>query len=181
MKKVNLIFIIVFVIQSHIAFSQSEDSLSFIDFGIGVGNTPNMHGAINLGLSRGLYSYLASFTEHNMIFGHSGIMYHELNIKIGPYYSFSKNTFLSISAGLSFIFNPFKSDIDQTSEYNINSNKPYSETIEDNYLVNVPVQIRLNIRIYNKSSIGLKGTYNKMLNKYVENKSTVLIFYALGF
>jgi hypothetical protein len=171
MNKRNLIIVILFM-QLHTVFSQTKDSLSMVEVGIGTGYTNSAHGAVNVGYSLSFNNILASFMEYNMFFDKEEILFHEVNVKFGPYIKFDKNSYFAMSTGLSYMFH--SSITGKQSGYSV------STVNQDNNLISVPFQVKLNVGIYDKLSFGIKGTFNKMIKENIENKSSFLIYLALS-
>jgi len=122
-----------------------------------------------------LGNVIANFIDYNMAIGSPGVLFHEINFKLGPYYRFNKYSYIAVSTGMSFIYNS-KPD----GEYDYDG---YFGRVsyEDKYLLSIPIQGKLNIDLNSKFCIGLKGTYNKMFDTNAKDKTTVLIYLALGF
>jgi len=179
MKK-QLSIIILFIVIPFAMFSQEleDDNFHFLDVGTGAGYTQSVHGAFNIALSNSMGSVMANFLDYNLYFGKSDMLFHEINFKIGPYYKINKYSYVTVSSGLSFMFNLSKSN---WKDVNVrDSPLPVHTYDNDNYLINIPVQVKLNIAVYKNFCIGVKGTYNKMLTKSIEDKCTVLMYVSLG-
>ncbi len=109
MKKVLIINILIII--TNYVYSQKNDSIQFIEFGLGIGN--NLHsneqkynGALSIGVAKNINNYLINYLEYNMSFQSNEIYYHELSYKVGPYYRFWKESYFALAAGVSIIFNP---------------------------------------------------------------------------
>lgn len=180
MKKLLLIIVLITVIPLAVFCQKEENEVEnfhFLEIGVGAGYTRQVHGAFNIALSNSIGRYMANFLDYNMVFGKSQVLFHEFSFKIGPYYQFSRYSYVAVSSGLSFIWNsPFaERDYDNFYRY-------YTTTYsEGKYLINIPLQTKLNIKVYKGCCIGLKGTYNKMIEKKVKDKATVLMYLAVGF
>lgn len=180
MKKLLAIVILLTIIPLAV-YCQSEENkvenFHFLEMGIGTGYTRQVHGAFNIAISNSLGRYIANFIDYNMVFGKSQVLFHEYSFKLGPYYKFGRYSYIAASSGLSFIWNsPFtERDYDNFHRY-------YTTTYsEGEYLINIPIQAKLNIGVYKGFCIGLKGTLNKIINEEVNNKATVLMYLSLGF
>lgn len=180
MKRLLSIVILLTVIP-RTAYCQKEENkvenFHFLEMGIGAGYSRQVHGAFNIAVSNSLGKYMANFIDYNMVLGKSQVLFHELSFKLGPYYQFGRYSYIAASSGLSFIWNsPFsKRDYDNFYHY-------YTTTYsEGEYLINIPIQAKLNIGVYKEFCIGLKGTINKVINEEVKDKSTVLMYLSMGF
>jgi len=176
-----LSIVILFTLIPLASYCQEEEnddrSTHFFEIGTGAGYTRQVHGAFNVALTNCLGRHMANFLDYNMVFGKSDVRFHEFSFKIGPYYQFNRYSYMAVSSGMSFIWNtPFtEQDYDNFYRY-------YTTTYsEGKYLINIPIQAKLNMGVYKGCCIGLKGTYNKMIEKSVEDKWTVLMYLAVGF
>jgi hypothetical protein len=97
------------------------------------------------------------------------IYLHETNIKIGPYFRFNPYSYAALSSGFSFMFNPSRK----------RDHPDY--TTWDNYLFNIPLQLRFNFGINEWLSLGLKLTYNMVLTEGGNDKGSVVVFAAYKF
>ncbi len=181
MKKL-LSIIILFIVIPFATYSQEkeekDDNFHFIDAGTGVSYTREVHGVLNVALTNSIGTFMANFIDYNLAFGKSDVLFHEFNFKIGPYYQFNRYSYIAVSSGVSLIWN---SGPVVDSEYD-NFYRYYTTTYsEDEFLLNIPIQAKLNIGVYKGYCIGFKGTYNKMIEKSVEDKWTVLMYLAVGF
>jgi hypothetical protein len=173
------VFSFLLLTSSQFVYSQKNDSLAFIEIGIGGGYTQSLHGAFNAGLSKNLTDHVAAFIEYNRFFGKSNLLFHEISLKFGPYYKFSPNSYIALSTGFSMFFNPSKPDIG-TTRINTGSGTINITTMdEDNYLINIPVQFRVHLGLDRKFGLGIKGTYNYVPNKSVEDKGSFLFYLAI--
>ena len=164
MKRSFLLICLTIFVSSGI-LSQDPDSIPVLNplkyFDLGFGGDPyNGFGAANAGLSLDVNDVLALFIEYNMYFENHEIHFHETNIKIGPYIRFNEISFISLSGGFSFIFNTASRLTDSGS---------------DNYMFNLPFQLKLNLGINKRISVGLKGNYNMMLVD-ADNMGSVVAF-----
>lgn len=174
MKRLSIIILFIaipFAIYSQ-EKEQKDDHFHFIEGGAGIGYTREAHGAFNVALTNSYNNVLANFIDYNLALGKSDVLSHEINFKIGPYYKFNKYSYVAVSSGMSFIWN--SSPIVDTGY----SKNTYAE---DEFLINIPIQAKLNIGVYKRYCIGFKGTYNEMIDKSVEDKGTVLMYLAVGF
>lgn len=183
MMKKLLSLIILFTAFTLAAYCQEapekkHQDFHFIEAGIGAGYTRLIHGAFNAALSNSLNKYIANFIDYNMAFGKSSTLFHEINFKLGPYYQFSRYSYIAVSSGISLIYNTEPMTKMGYSRYN---SQFYPGHLEPENLINIPIQAKLNIGVYKGCCIGFKGTLNKMVyNKDVEDKGTVLMYVALG-
>jgi hypothetical protein len=153
---------------------KEDDNFHFIESGIGagMGGSSTDGFGFNLGMANSLGKYMANFLDYNGYFNKSGINRHEVSIKIGPYLRIDKNSYLAVSTGASMFI---KSS---------NSSWGYKNGMyvyEEQYQINIPVQLKVNAGIYKGFCIGAKATYNKMIDKYNPDKASVLVYVALGF
>lgn len=181
MKKSCLIFVLLTTL-SLTSYSQDlgpkDTNFHFIELGMGAGYTRHIHGALNVALSNSLGKYMANFIDYNMALGKSNTLFQEISFKLGPYYRFGKYSYIAISSGVSIIHNSIPvSERDYDNFYGYY----YHTYSEPDYLINIPLQAKLNIGIYKGICIGFKGTLNKMIEKRVEDKGTVLMYVGLGF
>ena len=177
----KLLTVIVLLIVAPLAiysqeYEQEEKNFHFIEAGIGASHVLYTHGAFNAALSNSLRKYIANFIDYNLAFGKSDVLFHEFNFKIGPYYQFNRYSYIAASSGLSFMWNtPFvKYGYDNFYHY---YSHQYSE---GEHLLSIPIQVKLNIGVYKGCCIGLKGTYNKMMDKRVKDKGTAVMYLAWG-
>lgn len=146
----------------------------FIEAGIGSGLNDSSDDPllVNFGLANSLGKYMANFLDYNMYFDKSGVNRHEFSFKVGPYLRIDKYSYLAISSGLSMLVS--------TS----NSSGKYKNGMliyENQYQLNIPVQAKVNTSLYKGLCVGMKATYNKMVDKNNPNKASVLLYLALGF
>ena len=172
MKKVFIIYILLLIITNY-GYSQKNDTVRFFDFGVGVGNDLHAnHGALNIGYAKNINNYLIDFLEYNITFRSNQIYYHELSYKFGPYIRFWKESYFALSTGVSLLYNPnayqtVVSDVDFMPEAKHN---------EKEWMLNIPIQARVNMNIYRDLYIGIKGTFNPIYTQYVNDRYIVLIF-----
>lgn len=172
------IVMLLFIVNSFSTTGISQDTTytKFIEAGGGMGYSESMHGAFNGGLTFFFHPYLTSIADYNQFYGKSGTLFHEINLKIGPYIRIRNNTYISLSVGISYIFNP--------SEYETNySGDLYLPvtTYKENKFLNVPIQLKINVGLSTRISVGLKGTYNYLWDEYEEDKGTIVFFLSYAF
>lgn len=177
MKKL-LSLIILFTAFSLAAYCQEEpekkhQDFHFIEAGIGVGliDSHNDPLVFNLGLANSFGKHLANFLDYNMYFDKSGANRHEFSFKVGPYLRIDKYSYLAISSGFSLL-------VKSSNSSSVYQNGMF--VYEDPYQLNVPVQVKVNTSLCKGLCIGMKATYNKMVQKDDSNKASVLLFLALG-
>lgn len=180
--KARLIIIFFFILVPTMIYCQEtpaqDDHFHFIEAGAGAGYTRLVKGAFNVALSNSMGKYVANFIDYNMAFGKSNTLFHEFNFKLGPYLRFNRFSYIAVSSGVSFIYNTEPMTKKGYSRYNPSY---YPWNLEPEYLINIPIQAKLNFHARKGCCIGFKGTINKMvLDKDVEDKGTVLMYVALG-
>lgn len=177
MKKL-LSLIILLVVFSRAGYCQEAtekkyQEFHFIEAGIGTGIIGrNGNAQINFGLANSLGKNMANFLDYGRYFDKSGSTSQEFGFKVGPYLRIDKYSYLALSSGLDLIIN------------SSNSNGKYQNGMyvyEDQYLLNIPVQAKVNTSLYKGLCIGMKATFNKMVDKGNQDKASVLLFLALGF
>lgn len=178
--KTHLLIIFLLTIIPSIIYCQEEEpndiKFHFIEAGIGASHVQYTHGAFNVAFSNSLNKFMANFLDYNMAFDKSGVLFHEFNFKLGPYYQFSKYSYIAASSGLSFMWNtPFV-------EYKHSPSFPFPTPVysEGEHLISIPIQVKLNIGVYKNCCIGIKGTYNKMMDNWVKDKGTAVMYLAWG-
>lgn len=180
MKKAGLIFALLTAL-SLACYCQDaktkDENLHFIETGGGAGYTRQVHGDLNVALSNSLGRHIASFIDYNMAFGKSNTLFHEINMKLGPYFQFNRFSYLAVSTGISFIYN---SQHINENGYDNFYGYYYNRYSEPDYLINIPVQAKLNIGLYKGICMGVKGTLNKMIDEGVEDKGTVVMYLGFG-
>lgn len=181
MKKL-LSLIILLAAFSWTAYCQEEttkpdQNFHFIEAGIGAGYTRHIYGDFNVALSNSLSEHVVNFIDFNMAFGKRNTLFQEISFKLGPYFRFNRYSYIALSTGLSMIHNA--SPVTENGYDNFYGYY-YNRYSEPEYLFNIPIQAKLNVGIYKGLCIGLKGTLNKMVDKGVEDKGTVVMFVALG-
>jgi len=157
---------------------QDDDNFHFIEAGIGGTHGLSTHGALNVAITNSLSSVFANFIDYNLAFSKSDVLFHEISIKLGPYYRFNKYCYIAVSSGISFIWNSKPEAIDPY--FNDFSSSTYMYQEED-FLLSIPIQGKVNIAVYKGCCIGLKGTYNKMFDTNAKDKTMVQLFLAVGF
>ena len=180
MKKLLSIIILLTVIPlaSFCQEKENEDkNIHFLEVGTGAGYSRHVHGAFNVALTNSLGRFMANFLDYNMAFGKSDVLFHEFNFKIGPYYQFNRHSYIAVSSGMSFMWNTPIVEYDYDNQFHY----PTPDYSEGEYLLSIPMQVKINIGVYKGGCIGLKGTYNKMFDQSVEDKGTVLMYLAIGF
>jgi hypothetical protein len=164
--KNTVLLISVWFIVTYFAHSQETDSilqlntLKYLDIGIGAG-LPDGSNALNAGLSLDINDAFALFLEYNLYLDNSTVRFHETSIKAGPYARFSKQSYLALTGGFSFLFNT-----------------RVGESFIHYYL---PIQLRVNIGINSWLSLGVKGAYNFPLQDEAEDRGNVFLFAAYKF
>ena len=180
MKKL-LLFILVCVSFLQISFSQDITSKEFVDIGGGIGYAESMHGAFNFGITIFTNKYIAWHTEYNMFYGKSGLLFHEINLKFGPYLKLTdnKNTYVSLSSGLSYMLDNNEPGWETTQP---DSSQYSSQTyVYKERFFCIPIQLKLNINVYKKINIGIKTTLNKIITESEEDKGTLLFYTGFAF
>lgn len=180
-KRFSIIVAILLTVIPLASYCQEEENeekpIHFIEIGIGAGYTRQVHGAFNVALTNSIGRYMANFIDYNMAFSKSEVLFHEFNFKIGPYYQFNRYSYIAVSSGLSFMWNTPFVEYDYDNQFH----HPFPNYSEGENLISIPIQVKLNIGVYKGGCIGLKGTYNKMLDEWVKDKGTVLMYLAVGF
>lgn len=173
MKK-RLLFVLVYVSFLQISFSQNITSNEFIDIGVGIGHTGSINSAFNIGVTIFTNKYIAWHPEYNMFYGKNGLIFHEINLKFGPYIRLNenKNTYVSLSSGLSYMIDNKESGWEQTDS----SPYPSQTYVYEERFFCIPIQVKLNINVYKKLNIGIKTTLNKIISGSQEDKGTFLIY-----
>lgn len=169
MKKL-LSILISFIVLPFVIFSQEKeaDHFRFVDVGIGGGYG---HGAFNVAIVTGLEGFIASFIDYNMYIDKSADLSHEINFKLGPYFKFNEYSYFAVSSGISFAFN--------YSELPLKNGYTYQQ--EDNYHLNVPIQVKFNSKVYKNFCVGFKGTLNKMIRKSDKDHFSGIMYVSVGF
>lgn len=179
MKKIGILFILLTALSfaSYCQESEPDQNFHFIEVGSGAGYTRHIYGDFNAALSNSLSNHVANFIDFNMAFGKSSTLFQEISFKLGPYYRFNRYSYIALSSGISMIHNSIPVSENEYDNFNRYYYNTYSEP---DYLFNIPIQAKLNVGVYKGCCIGLKGTLNKMIDKGVEDKGTVLLYLALG-
>jgi hypothetical protein len=160
-------FIIILVLTISFGLNAQNDSipklntLKYFDIGTGI-SIPDGFGSLNAALSLDINDMLAMFLDYNIFLNSGKIYFHETNLKIGPYLRFNRTTFLALSTGFSFLFSVNR----KNEHYNPN----------DNYLFNIPLQLKLNLGLNDWLSLGLKGNYNIVLTEQGLDMGSVFVF-----
>jgi len=180
-KRLLIIVLILLTLIPLTSYCQEEitenNDIHFIEIGTGAGYTRQVHGAFNVGLTNSIGRFVANFIDYNRVFGKSEVLFHEINFKIGPYYKFNRYSYIAASSGLSYMWNTPFVEYDYDNQFH----QPFPNYSESESLISIPIQVKLNIGVYKAGCIGLKGTYNKMLDEWVADKWTVLMYLAIGF
>jgi hypothetical protein len=169
MKKL-LSIIFLFIVLPFALFSQEKkaDNFRFMDLGIGGGYG---HGAFNVSFANGLEGVIASFIDYNMYIDKSDHLSHEINIKLGPYCKINEYSYFAVSSGISFVFNYTQPPLKNV----------YTYQQEDNYQLNVPIQVKFNAKVYKNFCIGFKGTLNKRIKKSDKDHFSGIVYVSMGF
>lgn len=177
--KTRLLILFFLAIIPSMIYAQEEtpedQPFHFLEAGAGASHVQYTHGAFNVAISNSFGKYIANFMDYNMAFGKSQVLFHEFSFKLGPYYRFNRYSYIAASSGLSPMWiTPFV-------EYKYSSSPfPTHQYSGNKFLLSIPIQVKLNIGVYKGCCIGVKGTYNKMIDQGEKDKGTAVMYLAFG-
>lgn len=150
-----------------------DKNFHFIEVGLGTGQgvMRNTDATFTVAMSNGLGKYMANFLDYNLYFDKSGIKRHDISFKIGPYFQFNRYSYVAISSGVSLFMN--STDDNWVYRNGINY-------YENDYQLNIPIQAKINVGIYKGLCFGLKGSYNKMIDKDNSDRQSFHGFLSWG-
>ncbi len=169
MKRFNLLL---FLLLAGLTIrAQVLPKLEQFSFGAGITFAENMQTAIALDYVSELGEILAIDAGGQMIIDGNSTELYEVDIKVGPYYHWSKMGYTMISVGLAAI-------IDPTRKKSTTLNASWQPELRRNYgnkAIQIPFTLRANFPIMGRVGVGGKFNYNISTEKDVDNWAAFLL------